>query len=222
MSWEKLDLHIENLIPGVVLLSVLVLGWPPNLGTLTGQAAILATAFIGSAYMLGAIDNLLARLLLDYVCRRTVRRFFMRALLGYRLELEHPTRTAIDKRYSAVITAGLSCGNARVEAEVAKRRQTTRIMRSALIPVIIMIWVVGCKTGWSVWQRLSASGAAYVALLLLYAYSEVAIFQEGYRGERTKVEMNQKSLPATAPEKTKAERRTVRSMGRQHSAGAQG
>ena len=118
-----------------MLLSVRLLGWSPDLGALAGQTAILATAFIGSANMLGAIDNLLARLLLDYVCRRTVRRFFMRALLGYRLEIEHPTRTAIDKRYSAVITAGLSCGNARVEAEVAKRRQTARIMRSALIPV---------------------------------------------------------------------------------------
>lgn len=222
MNWEKLDLHIENLIPGVVLLSVLLLGWPPDLGALAGQTAILATAFIGSAYMLGAIDNLLARLLLDYVCRRTVRRFFMRALLGYRLELEHPTRTAIDKRYSAVITAGLSCGNARVEAEVAKRRQTARIMRSALIPVIVVIWVVGSKTGWSVWQRLSASGAAYVALLLLYAYSEVAIFQEGYRGERIKMEANQEPRSAAAPEKTEEERRTARSAGRQHSAGVRG
>jgi hypothetical protein len=185
MNWEKLDLHIENMIPGLVLLTIALLGWPPNLGQLASQKVIIATAFVALAYMLGALANLLARLFLDFVCKRTIRQYFMRFFLRDRLGLgAKPTRTAIDDRYSLVIDAGLSCGNERVASEVAKRRQTARIVRSALIPTLLGIWVLGAELQKSVSQRIVIWIAAYVSLLLLYAYSEVTIFQEGNRGLR--------------------------------------
>src|SRR5271157_1574892 len=119
MNWEKLDLHVENLIPGVVLFAEILIGWQIDFGTLANRDALLAIAFVGAAYMLGAIANVLSRLLLDFVCRKTFRFYFMRFFLEYRLGMNNPSRQDVNKRYSAVITAGLSCGNERISVEVA-------------------------------------------------------------------------------------------------------
>jgi hypothetical protein len=105
MNWEKLDLHIENLIPGVVLLAIVMAGWPIPLGSLSGHEGLLVAAFIAVAYMMGTVANVLSRLLLDVVNRNTLRAPFMRFFLGYRLENENASRTEINKRFSAVITA---------------------------------------------------------------------------------------------------------------------
>ena len=85
MNWEKLDLHLENVIPGVVLLSILAIVLRPELGPLANRDAILTVAFIATAYMLGTVGNLLARMLLDYVSRRTIRAMMFRRVLAEKL-----------------------------------------------------------------------------------------------------------------------------------------
>jgi len=183
MNWEKLDLHVENLIPGVVLLAEILIGWQTDLGALANHDALLAIAFVGAAYMSGAIANVSSRLLLDVVCRKTVRFYFMRLFLDHRIGIQNPSRQDVNLRYSAVITAGLSCGNERISIEVAKRRQTGRILRSSLIPIVLFVVILGTRQHWYLVWTVFAATAAYAGLLLLYAYAEVIVFQEGYRGE---------------------------------------
>jgi len=184
MNWEKLDLHIENLIPGVVLTTILLLSSDFPMDGLSGHEGLLTTAFVAIAYMLGAIGNVLSRLLLDVVCKNTIRSSFMRFFVGDRLESIKPSRSAINKRFSAVITAGLTCGNAWVESELAKRRQTGRILRSTLGPVLFTIWTIGHHLGWRPLRTSVLELTAYLVVLLLFAYAETVIFQEGYRGEQ--------------------------------------
>jgi hypothetical protein len=187
VNWEKFDLHIENLVPGITLLAIIVVGWPSVLGPLANQKVIIAAAFVAASYMVGAIANLLARLLLEYVCRKTLRRRFLMFFVGERLELsKRPTRKAVDDRLSEVIDAAMSCGNVRAEAEVEKRRQTGRVLRSSLVPLLLSIWVIGRHLHLLAGQRVAYGLLAYLALLLLYAYSEVAVYQGGHRGLRLK------------------------------------
>ncbi len=204
MNWEKLDLHIENLIPGTVLLTIVITGWAIPLKALTVNDIILGVAFIGTAYMIGAVGNVLARFLLDFVCRKTIRATFMRFFIGERLEVTKPTSAAINKRFSEVITAGLSCGNSRVEAEVEKRRQTCRILRSTLVPAVLAIIALGKNLNWDILKTLLVGLCAYGVLLVLYAYSEVIIFQEGYRGEQ--IIKKQKELPYSSLSPNRATR----------------
>lgn len=184
MNWEKLDVHIENLVPGIVLLTVLILGWPTAIPVFANHEGLFAIAFVGVAYMLGAVGNVLARLLLDFVSEKTVRPYFLRFFAGDRLKVAHLSQSEINQRYSAIIATGLSCGNSKIEAEVAKRRQTGRLLRSALIPALLAIVVTGRHFSWSFRREILAIFAVYAALLLIYAYAEVAIFHEGCLGER--------------------------------------
>jgi|SRR5271157_950399 len=184
MNWEKLDLHIENLIPGVVLLAIVMAGWRVPLGTLSGHEGLLVATFISIAYMMGTVASVLSRLLLGVVNRNTLRAPFMRFFLGYRLETENPSRTEINKRFSAVLLAGLSCGNSRVESEVAKQRQIERVLRSILVPAILAIVCLGQHLHWTSLKCWVSAFFAYSFLLVLHAYAEVVIFQEGYRGEQ--------------------------------------
>ncbi len=186
MNWDKLDLHIENLIPGIVLISVLMAGWHFPLGDLQNSEGLIIAAFIGVAYMSGAVSNVLARLLLDIALTKTLRPYFMRFFLTHRLEKENHQPKDINKRYSAVITAGLSCGNNRIEAEVAKRRQTGRILRSTLIPSLLAIIAISQHQNWSNLKTTGTGIGAYIAILIIYGYAEVVVFQEGYRGEKVK------------------------------------
>lgn len=197
MNWEKLDIHIENIIPGIVLLTVLLIGWEIPLGSLSGRDGLLVSSFIGVSYMLGAVSNVLARLLLDFILTKTLRPYFMRFFLGHRLENDDPSPSEISMRFSTVITAGLSCGNARVEAEVAKRRQTGRIIRSTLIPSILTIVATARHQSWGALQGILAGIGIYTAILIVYGYAEVVVFQEGYRGEQIKKE-NIRTKPETA------------------------
>jgi hypothetical protein len=186
MNWEKLDLHIENLIPGVVLITIVILAWPISLTVLSGHEGLLLAAFVGAAYMLGAIGNVLARLLLEFVVRNTIRSYFVRFFLGDRIEIDNSSRSAINKRFSAIITAGLSCGSNIVETEVAKRRQTGRMVRSALLPAILAATAFGQHAKWGILKSVLAAIVTYAAVLLVYAYAEVVTCQEAYRGEQIK------------------------------------
>ena len=186
MNWEKLDLHIENLIPGVVLITITILAWPISFAVLSGHEGLLFASLVGAAYMLGAIGNVLSRLLLEFVVRNTIRRYFVRFFLEDRIEIDNASRSAINKRFSEIITAGLSCGNSIVESEVAKRRQTGRMIRSALVPAVLTAIAFGRHARWGILQSVMAAIVTYAAVLLVYAYSEVATCQEAYRGEQIK------------------------------------
>jgi hypothetical protein len=183
MNWDKLDLHMENLIPGIVLVALLMIGWPFPLGALSQQTTILAAAFVGAAYLLGTFVNLLSRLLLDRVNRATLRAPFFRVFAPQHLPKGPVKKETINELYSLAISTGMSCGNPRIESEVAKRRQTGRLMRSALVPGVVATILIAHSQGWSSLGIAGIAFGLYLVLMILYAYAEVAVFQEGKRGQ---------------------------------------
>jgi hypothetical protein len=189
VNWEKLDLHLENLMPGIVLLTVALITWKVDLGPLTDHAVVLAAAFVAFAYMVGALGNILARLLLDFVSENTIRPtmikiFARRKLVG----TEDRSFNGINKRYSELITAALTCGNPGVEKEIRKRRQTARLCRSALCPAWLGVVALWSSNDGTPAELIGLLIAVYGTMLILYGYSEVTIFQESFRGECIKKE----------------------------------
>jgi hypothetical protein len=143
----------------------------------------LGAVFIAASYLFGAVGNIAARFLLNRASARTVRaRMVVRAaaLKGETLKLADASA-----RYSKALDAGLTCGNALIEAEVAKRRNTGRLVRSALLPALLAIWLLPVMRSHMWWSLLAMAGV-YLCLLVLYAYSEAVIFGECLRGERVR------------------------------------
>ncbi|CAK0751244.1 hypothetical protein CCP3SC15_1760001 [Gammaproteobacteria bacterium] len=73
MNWDKLDLHLENLIPGLAILSLALFYFPPDLSGIKEQPVILGIAYVALSYLTGAVGNILALMLLDPVSARTIR-----------------------------------------------------------------------------------------------------------------------------------------------------
>lgn len=187
MNGEKLNLYVENIVPGVVLLTAVLAVWKVDLRAITDNDVLLGTIFVASSYMVGAMGNILAYLLLNYVSQNTIRPLMLRFFTPRGLEsLESLTKESINRRYSEVIDVGLSCGNARIEGEVEKRRQTGRILRSTLSPAWLALIVILRNECWPAWEILLVCIGYYVALLLLYGFAEVIVFKEGLRGERVR------------------------------------
>lgn len=186
MGWEKLELHIENLIPGVVILALLLtLGITPAHEHLPGGDVTAGIAFVSASYLTGAIANVLARLLLDPICKRFVRpAVFKPGWLSWVVGVRGWGE--IDGQYKRAISAVVQKKADQIAVEVAKRRQTGRIVRSALIPAwLAIVWVLS-KVGtpavlaavppWIV----GALGCAvvYGILIFVYAFAELTIYHE--------------------------------------------
>jgi hypothetical protein len=60
MNWDKIELHVENLIPGLVLGALLL----PVLPSMTSRPVADAAVFVAASYLLGTIGNVFARFLL--------------------------------------------------------------------------------------------------------------------------------------------------------------
>lgn len=196
MNWEKANLYVENIVPGVVLLTAGLSVWKVDLSTITDNSVLLGTIFVASSYMVGAMGNVLAYFLLNYASQGTIRPLMLRFFAPRGLEsLADLTNDSINRRYSEVIDAGLSCGNARIEGEVEKRRQTGRILRSTLSPAWLTLIALFRYECWPSWQIVLVCLGYYLGLLVLYGFAEVIVFKEGLRGER--VSRNQKGKQRT-------------------------
>ncbi len=201
MNWDKLDLHLENLIPGLSAFAALEYGWP-TLVSRIGDSVLWATALVGLAYTVGVVVNVMSRMLFDKVSEDRARRpVFVR--FGWRKirDVEGVERDAI-KRMSATEIHDLynraghavrMPGNEETLKEVNKRRQTGRLLRTAFPVCAILMTGLVAKASWPWLVRLVALLAglavAYAALLFLYAYAELTIFHESYHAlKRQKAE----------------------------------
>jgi hypothetical protein len=64
MNWDKFDIHLENLIPGLTLTTILVFYWPDIFNLSDVNKTLTAAGIIASSYLAGAVANILARILL--------------------------------------------------------------------------------------------------------------------------------------------------------------
>ena len=98
----------------------------------------------------------------------------MRALSRGRLTGK--TLKAINEDYRAKIKSALAGQNEEVKKEVVKRRERGRLVRTALVPTLLVVIVI--TTGQSFWLRGASALGALALFLFLYAYVEVTIYEE--------------------------------------------
>jgi hypothetical protein len=179
MSWEKLDIHVENLAPGLATVWALSLLWQPPAIYSVASKVVLGIPLLGAAYITGVLVNVLCRVLLDppseYLTRVYVFKVFSRAKLR---DLVGASRQDVNNAYNYY------CEKAVREAketakEVAKRRQTGRLLRSALPLLLVQLHL---SISWQIplWCSIALMAAEYLLLLLLYGYAEVTILHEAY------------------------------------------
>lgn len=182
MNWDKLDIHLENLIPGIVLLSLIILNYNVDYSKIISNSVIGGVVFISVGYMLGTIGNITARLLIDKMSELTIRTPMIKLFAKSKIaDMKEKTTKSLNARYSFLIDQAMDCGNDIVVKEVVKRRQTGRLLRSSLIPgIFAMFYFV--PQGFKVLAVI----IAYIFILFLYAYAEVAVFTEAHRGYRIK------------------------------------
>jgi hypothetical protein len=188
MNWQKVNLHVENLIPGIVILTALNSVFKMDLVIFSHNDILIGAVFVATSYMVGALGNIFAYLCVNYISQITIRTPFLRFFARRGFErIANRSRESDNRRYSNVIDVGLSCGVVRIEGEVEKRRQTGRILRSTLAPVVLALVAIGQNACWSTLTVVLLCLAYYMLLLPLYAFAEVVVFKEALRGERVAV-----------------------------------
>lgn len=180
---EFLNLHFENLVPGIVSLYLLYCCAPSFLDSKLLDpkypAIITGIVLIAIAYLIGVVAVTASRLVLD-----TASKLFFRWLLLFLFIHRIFGATFVrgaNSEYRKGIKLALSEKNQSnvIKNEIIKRRGRTRLIRSALAPSII--WASSdCSSGhcsnWctnSYWIILT-----FLFFCVLYAYAEVTIYEE--------------------------------------------
>jgi hypothetical protein len=211
MNWEKLDIHIENLAPGLATIWALSFFWQPPAIESDASKIVLGISLLGAAYLTGVTVNVLCRVLLDsaseYLTRVYVIKVFSRGKIR---DLTGASRKDVNNAYNYY------CAKAIQEAketakEVSKRRQTGRLLRSSFIPLLIVQLHFSTASKLDVWQTIALIGFEYLILLLLYGYAETTILHEAYYAvpeEERSVKVIKQILETSRKIKLKAEQGT--------------
>ena len=185
--WGFLDRHIENLIPGMLLLPLLLraaLRTPPNCSTvgtwgrfLVDHSNVAWVVFLSGAYLLGALSFVVGRMLLDPICPR-----FPRPIL-FRHSRVNPLSgnwQSIDASYLKVMHAAMKSETPELRTEIHTRRRRGRFIRVAILPAILLCVITTAES--SGLSRFFAFAGllvvVWVGFLVVYAYAELCIYQE--------------------------------------------
>ena len=180
MNWDKFDLHIENLVPGVVTLSLALhlVSRSQVLGTASASpfddVFVAGATFIAAAYLVGIVAVAVSRFMIDPVSEWLPRPLLLR--LHYPERFRTKKRPEINDAYRKAIHDAQAAENDKKWNEVRKRRERGRLIRTAMIPLLIVPWII--FSGSPIAYIVGAEIIAYLFILVLYAYIEVTIFQE--------------------------------------------
>jgi hypothetical protein len=179
VNWDKFDLHIENLAPGVVTLALalhlvsrsqIVAHAPASPFDVT---FIAGATFIAAAYLIGIVAVAVSRIAIDPVSEFLPRPVLLR--WHYQDRFQGKNRREINDAYRKAIHDAQESQNDNKWTEVRKRRERGRLIRTALVPLLIIPWMIFSGSPMAI---LAAELIGYVFVLVLYAYIEVTIFQE--------------------------------------------
>ena len=209
MNWDKLDIHVENLVPGLVMLYICAIKWSLIPTGFKDNEILIGLAFVAIAYMVGVNTNVVARLLLDTPSEYTIRPIMMKIFSRKKLpNVTKMTFEKINKEFNNYINAALTCGNDNIAKEVMKRRQAGRLIRSSLLPVCFLMYICS-KPYCNIHLILFFLFCTYCTMLVVYAYSEVIIFHEAYHavdGGKQRGKTTRKKTMKTTEKKTRKTR----------------
>jgi len=190
MNWETFKLQLETLVSGAVTLGVFLVspsiaeavGWRASqvLGTVAGgvfRDVVATVFFISAAYVTGALVMVAARCVVERINGPLIR-----PLVFHLLDAEHFPRIdarAVAAQYGPTCQRALAEGGEARAPELRARRERARIIRTSAIPVAILAWIVGSSWGW--WGVLVCEVVTILVVLLLFAVSQLSLYQEARR-----------------------------------------
>jgi len=183
MKWENLNLHIENLLPGIVCTVLILSKFPNGLESIQGIDAlkpflnnsfVLSSIFVAVSYIFGAIAVVLSRFVIDRPSEWFPRPLLLRLLS--RGNLNNKCFQDINDTYRSAIKRALEGKNDAVKVEVLKRRERGRMVRTAVFPSVLaaLMW----PTGLDFPLRIVIAVSAIIIVLFVYAYTETTVYEE--------------------------------------------
>ena len=176
MDKEHLLAHVENLAPGLVTVLFLAIQVPASTTLVSNtkvlellqQQFIAGLLLIAVAYLLGVAIFVVSRLVFDTLSALTVRPVLLKLFRWKDFDSFNPMK--INARYRLALNAALAKDKDHpIRQEVVTRRQRGRLIRTLMIPAEVLAYPS---------SGLLGATLALVALLVLYAYAEVSIYQE--------------------------------------------
>ncbi len=181
--WEKMDFHLENFIPGLATIWILKMLFRLQFNTYRRfeNNDVINTAFwIAAAYLLGVIVNIAGRLLFDYTSERFSRPIIFRRFAKGKLGgVKNASIDQVNYAYNRYVTYAIQEAK-ETSREVAKRRQSGRLIRSALIPIVLATIYYSNLNRVSPFITFALITFEVFTLLVLYGYAEVTILHEAY------------------------------------------
>ncbi len=179
--------HVENLLPGVLVMAVIPRTWLPTaLGSGTDKVES-TLAFLCAAYVLGVVIFVASRMICDRFCWRYVHPtvFYLFARDEFRRSGKAcqwwgdfaKNARQIKDVYDYVRSEAEHKSTFRMQ-QIDERRRRIRLIRSSILPVALWAWVL-------LSTPIAALGAA-LAMILLFTYGEVTIFEEALADRQDK------------------------------------
>lgn len=199
MDWKAINLHVENLIPGIILLAEIrrFWDWEKFAPTEISSGGIIeALIFLSVSYGIGVLLAVVSRFVIDSFSEMGPRALVITRLshrdvqsLITLLEKEDPLfepdfknerkrrlRIKIAKLWNPVYRGVLrkALGNKEKAESVNRRREQGRLVRNMIIPLVLAVAQI-TNPGWQ--GTLITVGSAVLGIFL-YAYAELNNFAE--------------------------------------------
>jgi hypothetical protein len=172
MSEDKLLPHVENLVPGLVTVFILAMFFNievpdatinPELHKLLVDPIIAGILFIAISYQVGVIVFTFSRLFVDLISEFTFRWILLKIFDWETFSGKNYRE--INEEYCKVVVK-----ESQNNHEVRKRRERGRLVRTALIPSVLL--TSQCS------MPILAVITSIVVVVFLFAYAEVSIYKE--------------------------------------------
>lgn len=182
MKWESLNFHLENLLPGITTFTLIFAFIPSGglkivansaLNDLLKSEIFSIGIFLSASYLIGIINVAVSRALVDRASEFTIRPWLLKKHIR-----KKPTtgNRKINKIYRELLSKALKNGESAIVTEVLKRRERGRMVRTVFLPTILLIGALAAnQPGWIIVLSIFV---VFFAMLLIYSYIEVTIFEE--------------------------------------------
>jgi hypothetical protein len=186
MKWEGLNLHVENLVPGVITLFLLLSLVPKSVlapaedsaaSVLLANQFAIGGLFVAASYLIGIFTVAVCRCVIDPISAVLPRPWLFKLFYP---KFRGQSAGEVSRQYHDATQTGLASENEYKRTETKNRRERGRLVRSGILPLALFVWYV--SAGLSPWIRVTSEIVASVLGVLLYAYVELTIYQESGLG----------------------------------------
>lgn len=199
LSWKDIELHVDNLIPGVLLCGeFLAIGIPLPQGLPNQSEFVNSAVFFSASYALGLVSALISRNILDLVSEYGLRALVFQLFVhGNRTDLlehykERDTKFSTDlaheiirhknriAEWNVIYRSALRLVPEGKRPEVERRRAQGRLTRNLFLPMVIGAGILAHESGSPCWLVFLTMLFVVAVATYLYSYAELNSMAEAH------------------------------------------